>query len=425
MNSPRKNTKKSPKKGIKLRLKKEAGSPPKRTQTITSMFKKQTEDASCRSLTDTKKKDTRSIENEDVEVVKEESKYFGSNDFENTDSQTFPAKRTSSRLRLRTSLSTKIDGDESSKMDTVLSSTTDRKEGNINMTSSQKEIPGETETLVSPSGRLKRNLSLKRRKIGEKQITNGSKKFRHSLIDSDPESEVNVSESQIICDENSMANKTGHRNVENAEQSKITDQILKEESDLRIQVTTIEPITSCSSSSIAQCKEQIITKHESENLKTESSEIISSKVKQTKTGNKRLSKADNKRSEIDHEEMSISFHDEDSHDSEIMVDDSDVKPSLTKEVSEMSVNNIDFDLGELEREGYRIPYYLENFRTIMTTVLEDEDNRNLFNEEDKTFVSTFDNLSGMLLTYTCNQCLEVIIYFQQNEIQEHMYIYMY
>lgn len=42
-----------------------------------------------------------------------------------------------------------------------------------------------------------------------------------------------------------------------------------------------------------------------------------------------------------------------------------------------------------------LPYYLQNFRTVLRAVLENEDDRGLFNQEDMSLVDAFEKLSGM------------------------------
>ena len=49
---------------------------------------------------------------------------------------------------------------------------------------------------------------------------------------------------------------------------------------------------------------------------------------------------------------------------------------------------------EAEETKYRIPYYLENFQTILSSVLENEDNEYLFDEKDLETISLFSSLSG-------------------------------
>uniref|UniRef100_A0A3Q2YAJ8 Fanconi-associated nuclease n=1 Tax=Hippocampus comes TaxID=109280 RepID=A0A3Q2YAJ8_HIPCM len=44
----------------------------------------------------------------------------------------------------------------------------------------------------------------------------------------------------------------------------------------------------------------------------------------------------------------------------------------------------------------RLPYYLRNFQTVLQAVLENEDDRALFNQDDMTLVQAFEKLSGML-----------------------------
>ena len=54
------------------------------------------------------------------------------------------------------------------------------------------------------------------------------------------------------------------------------------------------------------------------------------------------------------------------------------------------------DLDNDPNPEFRTPYYLENFRTVLNTVLEDEHNVNLYNSDDMDVISTFNELSGEL-----------------------------
>lgn len=47
-----------------------------------------------------------------------------------------------------------------------------------------------------------------------------------------------------------------------------------------------------------------------------------------------------------------------------------------------------------EHQHTRLPYYLQNFRTVLEAVLENEDDRLLFNEDDFSTIHTFQQLSG-------------------------------
>lgn len=49
-----------------------------------------------------------------------------------------------------------------------------------------------------------------------------------------------------------------------------------------------------------------------------------------------------------------------------------------------------------ENRSTRQPYYLQNFRTVLESVLENEDDRMLFNEDDFTAIHAFQKLSGNL-----------------------------
>lgn len=54
----------------------------------------------------------------------------------------------------------------------------------------------------------------------------------------------------------------------------------------------------------------------------------------------------------------------------------------------------DVGLPEEEEIVFRTPYYLENFRTIISDVLSYEDNAKLFNDEDRKFIDIFKELTG-------------------------------
>ena len=60
--------------------------------------------------------------------------------------------------------------------------------------------------------------------------------------------------------------------------------------------------------------------------------------------------------------------------------------------------NIDEPGGETGTEQlYKVPYYLENFRTILQTVLEDIENARLFDDTDMKHISAFNSLDGKCL----------------------------
>ena len=44
----------------------------------------------------------------------------------------------------------------------------------------------------------------------------------------------------------------------------------------------------------------------------------------------------------------------------------------------------------------RTPYYLENFRTILETVLGDEDNVKLYDSKDMATITNFQQLTGIV-----------------------------
>ncbi len=57
-----------------------------------------------------------------------------------------------------------------------------------------------------------------------------------------------------------------------------------------------------------------------------------------------------------------------------------------------------------EHQHLRLPYYLQNFQTVLEAVLENEDDRMLFNEEDFSTIHTFQQLSGRGTTLKSQFC---------------------
>jgi hypothetical protein len=55
---------------------------------------------------------------------------------------------------------------------------------------------------------------------------------------------------------------------------------------------------------------------------------------------------------------------------------------------------VNSDVQEEEEIVFRTPYYLENFRTIINTILSCEDDSKLFNDDDRKFISVFEELTG-------------------------------
>ncbi|XP_053398104.1 fanconi-associated nuclease 1-like [Mercenaria mercenaria] len=65
-------------------------------------------------------------------------------------------------------------------------------------------------------------------------------------------------------------------------------------------------------------------------------------------------------------------------------------------------DNIDASAADSEKTEYRVPYYLENFKTIMESVLDDEENARLFDDIDMKYITTFNELEGnFCIVYYC------------------------
>lgn len=68
--------------------------------------------------------------------------------------------------------------------------------------------------------------------------------------------------------------------------------------------------------------------------------------------------------------------------------------SLKSDRSDEDDQSLLLDADE-ESRSFNLPYYLENFKIILQSVLTDDENIRLFNEEDLHVVSSFNNLSGI------------------------------
>ncbi len=51
---------------------------------------------------------------------------------------------------------------------------------------------------------------------------------------------------------------------------------------------------------------------------------------------------------------------------------------------------------QVVENSQRIPYYLRNFQTVLQAVLENEDDRALFDQHDMSQIQAFEKLSGIL-----------------------------
>ena len=55
-----------------------------------------------------------------------------------------------------------------------------------------------------------------------------------------------------------------------------------------------------------------------------------------------------------------------------------------------------------ESEQYKVPYYVENFKLIVKSILEDSYYEDLFSEQDLETVAIFNNLSGKYIKILCS-----------------------
>ena len=89
-------------------------------------------------------------------------------------------------------------------------------------------------------------------------------------------------------------------------------------------------------------------------------------------------------------------------DSDTVLKDTSRMLSNSRDPQEKNINvpeteNVDPD--NEEEEKFKVAYYLENFKVVLKTVLDTDDDRNLFSAEDLTHVETFYNISGRFSYY--------------------------
>ncbi|CAN9499424.1 unnamed protein product [Ophioblennius macclurei] len=79
---------------------------------------------------------------------------------------------------------------------------------------------------------------------------------------------------------------------------------------------------------------------------------------------------------------------------------SSYEPPLSSEEDVAAINNDpehdgETDAGEQNSDSQWLPYYLRNFKTVLQAVLDNEDDRELFNQDDMAFIYAFEKLSVM------------------------------
>lgn len=84
---------------------------------------------------------------------------------------------------------------------------------------------------------------------------------------------------------------------------------------------------------------------------------------------------------------------------------SETKQRVSMEIDDESDDESKVDLLEKVEDNksgtelYKVPYYLENFRTILDTVLGDKENFRLFNDNDMKYITAFNSLDGKCFYY--------------------------
>ncbi|XP_021345966.1 fanconi-associated nuclease 1-like isoform X2 [Mizuhopecten yessoensis] len=425
---------KSPKKWGKQKLNKSP--PPKGVQTITAMFKQQSAGVSrgSTSMSSNIGQDHSSdnSDSDDVTVVKVESQYFeksGKNDdsemsIPESTSPFFKKKRSSSRLRLKQSVSKKLLEDEVVKVDSEIKAETadneespSQKENTCNVNSDN----GESSLKVGRSIRLslgKRKLSedledfvtedKKKRnetKLLKKQIMNKSERQSSTSVDHHkskaPHKIRKVESSKSVkCSSRTEDGTTRDTNVQRCMRDTEVKDASKhacasgsenKTSSKELTVATVEPIspsTSCESLlKQSDC-------HDHSQIKQNISEK-QIQIKKTKMSNSRRDpKLDIKECQTQDSQSigTVRVHSQ----SESQMENSKTTDSQTMDsqtVDSQTTDSQTESVGEDLKEKYKTPYYHENFKVIMTTVLGESDYQQLFNEEDMKFIGEFQTCS--------------------------------
>lgn len=151
----------------------------------------------------------------------------------------------------------------------------------------------------------------------------------------------------------------------------------------------IQSVKSSSSSRVLKRKSDELPKNDSNTTETS---IIDKKSRyfQSKTENRHETNVKSDQTEASSDVVQLS---ESQIKSKTTNKDIERKPDTTP-ANESKALGVEKVSEGSEHQHTRLPYYLQNFRTVLEAVLENEDDRMLFNEEDFSTIHTFQQLSG-------------------------------
>ncbi|XP_016400729.1 fanconi-associated nuclease 1-like isoform X2 [Sinocyclocheilus rhinocerous] len=150
----------------------------------------------------------------------------------------------------------------------------------------------------------------------------------------------------------------------------------------------IQSVKSSSSSRVLKRKSEELPKNDTNTTETS---VIHKKSRyfQSKTENRHETNGKSDQTEASSDIVPLS---ESQIKSKTTNKDIERKPDTTP-ANESKVRGVEEVSEGSEHQHNRLPYYLQNFRTVLEAVLENEDDRMLFNEEDFSTIHTFQQLS--------------------------------
>lgn len=251
-----------------------------------------------------------------------------------------------------------------------------------------REISSKTVVRTINLGSLSSKLSRKRHKTPERTVTEDKHAPNHPDKEEDPSEALNSSQKENLL-------------VQTLED--------KSDSVTVIDLTSSSPDTPAANLSCLEkpSEPETVQKPATLNLLSSSSKLAKRK-KETPSKSKVRKKGKYERSSRETEtvssgEATVEMPEIDQHKTEAPSNSTRDPLLSSEETYEKNATSISSDLlAESDAEKtdssppQRLPYYLRNFQTVLHAVLENEDDKELFNQDDMSLVHTFEKLSGML-----------------------------
>ncbi|XP_033750613.1 fanconi-associated nuclease 1-like [Pecten maximus] len=413
---------KSPKKWGKQKQKK---SPVKGVQTITAMFKQQTAGMSKGSpnIPSTIEQDNSSTrpsddkDSDDVTIVEVECKYFQKTRNKDDSKVTIPEPtspyfkkhRSSSRLRLKKSMSKessegeivegklnnemKIEtGDNETKIDSEEESPS-QKENKLKVNSDKvkasqnaKRLLGKRKLWQDDDDFMTEEKKRKNSKSLKKQMKEESKEKNSSdLVPLESRSSIKKNRTKDLSKSVKYSRTDGTKHCTDAKTDYAGKDASKRvcENKTSSELLTLEDSTpSTSSQSDCQTKRHISDK-----------QSLMSKKSKKNSPSKREAKLDSRICQTE-ESQTMRVDIQSDSGTEIIQTDSQTDSVMKDSQTDSVVTDSQTDsVGEDLKEKYKTPYYHENFKVIMTTVLGESDYVRLFSEDDMKLIGEFQTCS--------------------------------